>query len=111
MQRLRTSVEELDRQSLCDFSDMLGLTPMTEIVSRTQVRIGGEIRSVRVVPRAGAPSLEVTITDGRGTATAVFLGRTKIAGIVPGRHLAVEGVAGRAGNRYLIFNPFYTLFP
>jgi hypothetical protein len=111
VQRLRTSVEELDRQTLRGFCDLLGLTPMTEIVSRTQVRVGGAVRSVRVVPRAGAPSLEVTITDGLGTATAVFLGRTRIAGVAPGRHLAVEGVAGRAGNRYLIFNPLYTLFP
>ena len=111
VQRLRTSVEELDRQRLVQFNELLGCTLTTEITPRRQVRIGGEVRSVRVVPRAGAPALEVTISDGSGTATAVFLGRSKIAGIAPGRHIAVEGVAGRSGNRYLIFNPLYTLFP
>ena len=109
LKRFTTPVEELDRQDLCGFVDALGVTPTTEIVPRMQVRIGGEVRSVRVVPRAGAPALEVTISDGRGSATAVFLGRRKIAGLTPGRKLTVEGVAGRQANRFLIFNPRYTL--
>ena len=111
VKRLRTPVEELDRQRLVEFTDHLHCTLTTEIPLRTQVRVGGEVRSVRVVPRAGAPALEVTVSDGRGTATAVFLGRNKIVGVAPGRHIAVEGVAGRVGNRLLIFNPLYTLFP
>jgi hypothetical protein len=109
--RLTAPVHELDRERLTDFCDDCGLMPITDMVVRTQVRIGGEVKSVRVVPRAGAPALEVTITDGRGTATAVFLGRRKIAGVAPGRRVAVEGVVGSSGNRYLIFNPLYTLFP
>jgi len=102
---------ELDRERITEFADQHDFTPMTEIAPRTPVRIGGEVRSVRLVPRAGAPSLEVTITDGRGTATAVFLGRHKISGIVPGRHISVEGVAGQSGTRFLVFNPVYTLYP
>ncbi len=109
LKRFTTSVEELDRENLCGFVDALGVTPTTDIVARRQVRIGGEVSSVRIVPRAGAPALEVTISDGRGSATAVFLGRRKIAGLTPGRKLMVEGVAGRQANRFLIFNPRYTL--
>ncbi len=109
--RLTASTEEIDREKLVEFCEALGLTPMTEITPRTLVRVGGEVRSVRLVPRAGAPSLEVTITDGRSATTAVFLGRRKIAGIKPGRHIAVEGVAGETGARVLIFNPLYTLLP
>ena len=111
LRRLTTPVAELDRQDLCGFCDALGVTPTTDIVPRTQVRLGGEVRSVRVVPRAGAPALEVTITDGRGSATAVFLGRRKILGLTPGRKMTIEGVVGRHANRYLIFNPTYTLIP
>ncbi len=102
-------MEELDRADLCGFVDGLGVTATTDIVPRTQVRLGGEVRSVRIVPRAGAPALEVTISDGRGSATAVFLGRRKIAGLTPGRKLTLEGVAGRRANRFLIYNPTYTL--
>jgi hypothetical protein len=111
VRRLTTPVEELDRQKLREYCDLLGVTPTTEIKPRSNVRIGGEVRSVRIVPRAGAPALEVTITDGIGNATAVFLGRRKIAGMTPGRHLVIEGVAGKQGNRYLVYNPFYTLLP
>jgi len=109
MKRLRTPIEELDREQLAEFCSALGLTPIAEITPRRRVRIGGEVRSVRVVPRAGAPALEVTITDGHGAATAVFLGRRKIAGITPGRKLVVEGVVGKQGHRSLILNPLYTL--
>ena len=111
VKRFTTPVEELDRERLIAFCDDCGLTPMVDIAARTHVRVGGEVRSVRMVPRAGAPALEVTISDGRGSATAVFLGRRKIAGIVPGRRIGVEGIAGRTGNRFLLLNPLYTLFP
>jgi len=111
LKKLTTSVEEQDRENLEELCNALGLTPMTEIMPRANVRVGGEVRSVRIVPRAGAPALEVTISDGRSTATAVFMGRKKIAGITPGRHLVVEGVAGLHGTRSLIFNPVYTLLP
>lgn len=111
LKRLTTPVDELDRAQLVTFCDECNFTPITDIVPRTEVRVGGEVRSVRMVPRAGAPALEVTISDGRGSATAVFLGRRKIAGIAPGRRIAVEGIAGRHGNRVLLLNPLYTLFP
>ena len=110
VKRFTTSVDELDRERLVQFCNDCGLTPMTDIALRTHVRVGGEVRSVRMVPRAGAPALEVTISDGRGNATAVFLGRRKIAGIVPGRHIVVEGVAGNSGKRTLLLNPLYTLY-
>ena len=111
VRRLTATDTELDRERIVEFCAAHQFTPMTEIVPRTQVRVGGEVRSVRLVPRAGAPSLEVAITDGRATTTAVFLGRHKISGIVPGRHIAVEGVAGKLGGRVLMFNPVYTLYP
>lgn len=109
VKRLTTPIEELDREELESFCDALGLTATTDLTPRTRVRVGGEVRSVRIVPRAGAPALEVTVNDGRGSATGVFLGRRKIAGVTPGRKIVVEGVVGKQGNRYLMFNPVYTL--
>jgi hypothetical protein len=82
---------------------------MDAIHAREQIRVGGEVRSVRIVPRAGAPELEVTVSDGRGMIVGVFLGRRKIAGLSPGRRVAFEGVAARDGKRYLVFNPIYEL--
>jgi hypothetical protein len=57
------------------------------------------------------------VQDGRGTMTAVFLGRRKIAGLSPGRRVALEGVATKhrspgnpeGGKDALMYNPVYEL--
>ena len=109
VERLTRPVEDLDREQLGSFCDARSLAPMDHIEVRHPVRVGGEVRAVRIVPRAGAPALEVTVTDGRGSVVAVFLGRRKVAGMSPGRRVALQGVAARNGNRYLLFNPAYEL--
>ncbi|HEX5616276.1 MAG TPA: OB-fold nucleic acid binding domain-containing protein [Acidimicrobiia bacterium] len=107
--RLTKPVEQLDKEQLDTFCRNLGLAPLDEVAARRPVRVGGEVRSVRIVPRAGADALEVTVSDGRGAVTAVFLGRRKILGISPGRRIALEGVIARDGRQQLIYNPLYTL--
>jgi hypothetical protein len=107
--RLTRPVEEIDREQLTAFCDARALTAMDTIEPRHPVRVGGEVRSVRIVPRAGAPALEVTVSDGRGSVVGVFLGRRKIAGLSPGRKVAIEGVVARDGKRHLVFNPVYEL--
>ena len=107
--RFTRPVEEIDREQLTAFCDARALAAMDNIQPRRPVRVGGEVRSVRIVPRAGAPALEVTVSDGRGSVVGVFLGRRKIAGLSPGRRVAIEGVVARDGKRYLVFNPVYEL--
>ena len=107
LQRLATPTEELDRQALTEFCTVRGFTPMDQLEARTRASTGGEVKSVRIVPRAGAPALEVTVADGRGSATAVFLGRRKIAGMVPGKRIAMSGMVARDGKRLLFYNPEY----
>ena len=51
------------------------------------------------------------LKTGRGTVTAVFFGRKKLAGLTPGRRLVVEGVIAPLGNRYFVYNPLYELLP
>jgi len=109
VERLTKPVEDLDRERLIEFCDARSLAPLDTIEARHRVRVGGEVRSVRIVPRAGAPALEVTVSDGRGTVVGVFLGRRKIAGLSPGRRVSFEGVVARDGKRHLVFNPVYEL--
>jgi len=109
VERLTRTVEELDREKLLAYCAALDVTPIDEITPRTPVRVAGEVHAVRIVPRAGAPAVEVTVTDGGGSVTAVFLGRRKIAGISPGRRLLLDGVAAVDGKRLLIYNPRYDL--
>jgi len=109
VERLTKPIEDLDHEELTEFCSSLGLTPMGEIEPRSQVRVVGEVRSVRIVPRAGADALEATIHDGSGKLTAVFLGRRKIPGISPGRRLVLEGVVAREHGYNNVYNPLYTL--
>ena len=109
VERLTKPTEERDREQLTEFCDARLLAPMDALMARRPVRVGGEIRSVRIVPRAGAPALEVSVSDGRGSVVAVFLGRRKLAGMSPGRRVALEGVVADDGLRAIITNPAYEL--
>jgi RecG-like helicase len=110
--RLTKPVEEVDREKLVEFcSQLSGCQSCDQLEPRKVARVVGEISSVRIVPRAGAPSLEVGVTDGRGTVTAVFFGRKKIAGLSPGRRLTIEGMVAPLNNRVFIYNPVYELLP
>lgn len=107
--KLTKPVEELDREALVEWCTGLDVVPLDQVVPRRRATVAGEVRSVRIVPRAGADALEVTLSDGRGVLTAVFLGRRRIGGITPGRRLVLEGMVGYEEGRAVIYNPTYTL--
>ena len=109
VKRVGKSTEESDREKLVEFCTALGLTPIDELPLRQPTRFAGEVTSLRIVPRAGAPAIEVTLTDGRGAAVAVFLGRGRIRGLTPGRRMVVEGVPVQEGAETLVYNPAYEL--
>ncbi|MPY96112.1 MAG: DNA-binding protein [Acidimicrobiia bacterium] len=109
LKRMTASVEELDRDRRRRECDALGATPVAAVGPRSRAKVSGEVVSVRIVPRAGAPSLEVAIDDGYGRAVAVFFGRKGLGGLNPGRRLVVEGVAQHERGRTVFYNPAYTL--
>jgi hypothetical protein len=108
-QRLGSSVAELERTRLQKRFDGLHLTPLSEVELRRPIRVGGEVSRIVIAPRSGVPTLEVMVTDGTGTITAVFTGRRRIAGLEHGRAVILEGVAVRERDQTLVFNPAYTL--
>ena len=109
VEKFTKPVDVQDREKLVSWCSDRGGTPLDGLALRRPVRIAGEIRSVRIVPRAGAASLEATVQDGRGSVTAVFLGRRKIAGLSPGRRVLLEGVVTTNRDDRLIYNPVYQL--
>jgi hypothetical protein len=111
VKKVGQSTEESDRAQLVDFCAGLGLTPIPELPLRRPVRFAGEVRSLRIVPRAGAPAIEATVSDGRAAAVAVFLGRARVRGLTPGRRLILDGVVGTEGNELVVYNPAYELLP
>ena len=59
---------------------------------RVPVRICGEVRQIRLVPREYATVFEVTIADGTGEAVLSFNGNRRVPGFDPGRRVLAEGV-------------------
>jgi hypothetical protein len=109
---LTTPVTELDAERLRKFCESRqGVVSIVDLPPRIEGTIVGEITSMRIVPRAGSPSLEATITDGTGSLVVVWTGRRKIAGVAPGKRLVLSGRGAATGpkGRLLIFNPSYEL--
>ncbi len=109
LSKLNRPIDDIDREKLGVFAAEAGGQPIASLSVRQRARVAGEIKSVRIVPRAGAPAMEVHISDGEGSVTAVFLGRRKIGGIVAGRKLIVEGLTIADGKRLMMYNPMYEL--
>jgi RecG-like helicase len=76
---------------------------------RERARVKGRVRSLRVNPWAGAPTVECVLVDDTGGLIAVFLGRRWIAGIRPGSVLIAEGMVGEHNHRPAIINPDYEI--
>src|SRR5205807_2054879 len=70
-----------------------GDIPIAEVQWRQRARVAGRVRSMRIQPWAGVPTLECTLVDATGGLAVVFLGRRQVAGIHPGTCLTVEGGA------------------
>jgi hypothetical protein len=103
--RRDAAVEQAD-----DRSDP-GTTPIGDLIWRQRARVAGRVRSVRVQPLGGVPTLECILVDASGGVAVVFLGRRDIAGIRPGRRLVVDGVFGAHDGRLAVVNPVYELLP
>ena len=113
LKNLRSTTDDLHREKLATRFDAgsLGTVPIDGAPVRCRIRVAGEVARLRVVPRAGSPSLEITVDDGTGRALVVFTGRRRIPGIDPGRSLLVEGTARAERGRLILMNPSYTLLP
>jgi amino acid transporter len=92
-------------------TDTDAVTPIGEVRWRDQVRVKGEVHSVRVAPQRDVPTFEVVLDDGTGTLLAVFLGRRELAGVRVGSRLEMVGTAGIHQNRLAVLNPSYRLLP
>ena len=108
-QRWSESIDDIEERRLRERIAELGAVAIAEAPERTPVTLAGEVQGLQVVPRAGSPSLEVTISDGTGRAVAVFTGRRRLGGVDPGRRLVLEGVGREEKGRTVLVNPAYTI--
>ena len=73
------------------------------------MRVSGAVRGVRASRRDGLPMLRAELGGGADRITVIWLGRNRIAGIEPGRVLAVEGMLSEQDGRRVMYNPRYDL--
>lgn len=86
-----------------------GNVSIAEAPDRERVALSGTLRAVTLRPRGGVPALEAELDDGSGVITLLWLGRRRIAGISPGRALAVRGRIGVQAGQRVMYNPRYEL--
>jgi RecG-like helicase len=86
-----------------------GTHPIAFVRFRQRARVRGRVRTLRVQPLAGSPTLECVIADDTGQLSVVFLGRREVAGVEVGRTMLAEGVLGEHHGRLCILNPHYQL--
>jgi hypothetical protein len=108
---LRAGTQEIEQDRLAHRYEGRGATTIAEAPLRQRTRVAGEVTSIRVVPRAGSPSLEVNVNDGTGRAVAIFTGRRGIPGLTPSRGVVLDGVARQERGRIVFLNPAYELLP
>ncbi|NCY16921.1 MAG: hypothetical protein EBX39_09155 [Actinobacteria bacterium] len=91
---------------------LAGVTPIGETRWRSQVKVAGRVKAMRVQPWAEKiASLELTLADDTGGLTVVFLGRRTLGGLQLGSHLVVEGMVSEVRHQLALINPAYQLLP
>jgi len=111
-ERLRGLREPEPSERLRKVCERFGTVRIADVEARQEVAVAGEITSLRIVPRAGSPSIEAAVNDGTGCVVAVWTGRRQIAGIAPGRRIEVRGrlnPGNGSDNRLYLYNPRYEL--
>lgn len=106
LEESRAAFEELGALAL------EGVTPIGDTRWRERVKVAGRVKAMRVQPWADqVASLELTLADGTGGITVVFLGRRKLGGVDLGTHLVAEGTTSEHHGLLTMLNPSYQLLP
>jgi len=109
--RLASTESELEDLELQKDTWRLGATPIADLADRADASVCGAVRSVTLRPRVNVPALVVELYDGSKTLNLVWLGRRRIAGIVPGTYLTAHGRVTYKHGIPTIFNPAYEIKP
>jgi hypothetical protein len=87
-----------------------GATPISELKWRDRAMVAGRIRSIRIQPWSGVPTVECSVVDdSRQSLLIVFLGRREIPGFRTGTVVSIEGRIGSHRGQLAVINPRYTI--
>ncbi len=88
-----------------------GVTPIGALSGPGKATVEGKVRAVEIRPVEQNCVFECTVTDGTGTLTAMFYGRTHIPGVEPGARLRLDGKVSMREDGPAMINPAYQLLP
>jgi amino acid transporter len=88
-----------------------GVTPIGSITGSGKATVEGRIHSIEIRPVERNCVLACAVDDATGELTALFYGRTHIAGVVPGAKIRLRGPVGFSGGGAIMTNPAYELLP
>ena len=92
------------------FATVNGSTPISQLHWRHPARVVGRVKTLRVQPWSGVPTLQCVLVDGSGESiTLVFLGRRSIPGIRNGTMMTAEAMVGKHDGKLAMINPTYEL--
>jgi hypothetical protein len=109
VQRLTEDESELDAADLREDVQKAGSRPVAACCQGEPVVVTGRLRSVVYTPRDSVPTVDAELFDGSGSVHLVWLGRSRIPGIEPGRLLIARGRISEHDGTKMIFNPWYEL--
>ena len=83
-----------------------GTDPIGSLRQPGHATVQGRLRSAQVRPVERNNVLAYEVADSTGDLTAVFYGRTQIAGLEPGRRVRLHGMVGIGGDGHpAMINP------
>ena len=84
-------------------------TPIGSLTRPGRATVEGRVHSVEIRPVGGSSVLAITVADSTGQLTALFYGRSHIAGVEPGARIRLTGAFGIRGGMPGMINPTYEL--
>ena len=85
------------------------MTAIGSITGPGRAAVEGRVHSIEIRPVERSCVLAVAVADATGDLTALFYGRTHIAGLVPGSRIRLRGPVGIRDGGAIMTNPAYEL--
>lgn len=109
LRRLFLSQEELEDEELREEAVDCGAEPLGSCRMRSRVTLRGTVTSVTSDAQHGW--LEAEVNDGTGVVRLIWMGRSRIECLLPGRKVRVSGRLAQDAGQPVIYNPEFELVP
>jgi OB-fold nucleic acid binding domain len=83
--------------------------PISALTSYRRATVAGRVHAIEFRPVEGSSVLACVVTDTSGELTALFYGRTHIAGLRPGSNVRLRGTVSITSTGAVMINPAYEL--